>query len=619
VYLTTLSLKNFRCFESLELDNLQKLAIFIGENDAGKTVLLDAIDLLISNSNCSAQDCRRQSDGSQAEKVILQGRFRLEDTDEVPEHFLSGANKDQVILTKVFTEGGTKTFVQGLGYDNSKFDDNEFIGADNQKALLREFGLVPASNEAGRKAQRNELVTKGVLKHIEKDVQLQSFNIISQYLPRIERVAASDYKSAESMIQNTLRSVAASVLDPAEPDEEMIQLLEALAKIKKRIRSRLNEDIKKFKKALFRNHQKLKNVSVSPTIDFTKSVTTTTLRLDLGDGERPLDQFGDGTKRRMWMGLLEWERETAQSNKSESIIRLYDEPDVNLHYEAQKQLFNNINEIVNDDSLKSQCFICTHSVSMVNRAPSTSIRLIQIGKDNNRQIKRIESSDGDDDVIQFFHEIGRNIGLTNTAILYERGFLIVEGETEDSAIPVLYRTLYGRSMTEDGLVIINLHTCSAWKAVTKLLLKNRLEMTHFLLDNDCKEEDSSGYISENDLKEFGCDESFLKNQVTYVGRKEFEDSFPVEAVVSALNDKFPREDGNLWLETEIQILIEDCDKFSKELLNLVRRYCVRNLRSGATKPTIATAVAKECSIENVPAAIKEALDSLRLRVGLTDE
>jgi predicted ATPase len=619
MFLTKINLKNFRCFELLELEDLGKLSIFIGENDAGKTVLLDAIDLLVTNKSCTTEDCRRQADGSMAEEVTIEGVFKTEDGDELPEEFRSGDDKTQLALKKVFTKDGTKTFVIGRGYDNELFDDSNFTGADNQKTLLRTLGKAPAGNETGRKAQREELIEEGLLNYVEKDIKINNINLIAPYLPRVERVAASDYRSAESMIQNTLRAVAATVLNPSEPDDEMIRILDSLSEIKTRIENRLNEEIEKVKNNLCRSHQKLQSISVSPSIDFTRSVTTTTLQLDLGDGERPLDQFGDGTKRRMWMGLLEWERETAQNNVLGSVIRLYDEPDVNLHYEAQAQLFNNVNEIVSNPALKTQCLICTYSVSMVNRAPSTSIRLLQIENNNERKVRRIESSDDDEDVIQFFHEIGRNIGLTNTAILYERGFLIVEGETEDNVLPILYRTLYGRSMTEDGLVIINLHTCSAWKAATKLLLKNRMKMTHFLLDSDCKEEDSSGHISEDDLIAFGCSADFLTNQVTYIGRKEFEDSFPVEVIVAALNEKFPREDGNLWNTAEIQILIEDEGKFSQELLHIVRRRSIKTLRSGATKPTIAVAIARKCAVADIPDEIKQALEALRQHSGIVNE
>ena len=46
--LRTVSLKNFRCFESLEVELHPRLTVFVGENGGGKTAILDAIAIALS-------------------------------------------------------------------------------------------------------------------------------------------------------------------------------------------------------------------------------------------------------------------------------------------------------------------------------------------------------------------------------------------------------------------------------------------------------------------------------------------------------------------------------------------------------------------------------------------
>lgn len=611
--LKRLSLTNFRCFEKFELDQIERLAIFIGENDIGKTVILDAIELLASNKTCSPYDFHKSGNGTQANEARIEGIFHLEDHDDLPNEYRSGAGQNQLKLKKSFTNSGVEIFVLGQGFDDAEFDD--FSGAEKQKSLLLRYGLKPESNEARRKEQRDELLKSGKLQLVEKEKKLPNFNVIISHLPRIERFSASDYRSPNDLIQSRLRTIAMNVLKGFESKEETKHLFGALKEIEGIVESQLNEEIEKVKDTLSRQHDRLNNVSVVPSFDFTKSVGASDLQIDLGEGSRPLEQFGDGTKRRMWMGLLEWEREALQNNVSGSVIRLYDEPDVNLHYEAQRKLFKNVQESVSAPALRTQCFVCTHSVTLVDRAPSSAINLIHYNGDSSRHIRRIKLADNDGEIISFFNEIGRAIGLTNTAILYERGFLVVEGETENDSLPILYRTLYGCSMAEDGIVLINLHTCSAWKAAVEFLLKNRMDLTQFLLDTDCNSPDSFANLSPEAFMEFGCDDNFLTDHVTFVGDREFEDSFAADLIVLALNEAFPREDGRLWTAAEIQTLKKSSQKFSEDLQKLILKETVRHRKSSARKPDIAVAIASRCDENAIPLEIKKAFESLRFRAG----
>jgi putative ATP-dependent endonuclease of the OLD family len=434
-------------------------------------------------------------------------------------------------------------------------------------------------------------------------------------MPRLERVSSADFQNPDAMIQQTLRAVAATVVAPVNPDTGEANEVDALVNLRHQIQERLNEEIDKVKATLQRIHPRIRDVRVSPTVDFTRSVTTTNLLLDTGDGDRLIDAFGEGTKKRLWMGLLEWERQARGRGVSGNVIRLYDEPDVHLHYEAQRELFQNISDLASDSSLRTQCFVCTHSVTLVDRAPSRSINLIRVAQDNSRTIASIRSG-GDPELARFFSDVGRAVGLSNTVLLYERGFLLVEGESEAEAIPILYRNLYGRSLVEDGLVLVNLHTCSAWKSVLQVLLANRLDMTHILLDSDCRSPESSGYMTVESLTALNCSADFLSEQVTYIGTKEYEDAFSNDVIARALNDQFPLPDG-AWDGEAVQEVRANTTKFSDELVQKVRRTCIPQYRSNVRKPSVAAAVAKQCTTPaDVPNEILNALTRLRARAGI---
>jgi hypothetical protein len=119
-------------------------------------------------------------------------------------------------------------------------------------------------------------------------------------------------------------------------------------------------------------------------------------------------------------------------------------------------------------------------------------------------------------------------------------------------------------MSEDGVVLINLQSNGAWKNFLKLLNKNKQHSTLLFLDNDTQYTTSSATVTKEKLSEIGFSESFLANNIVFTGAKEFEDTFPIDILVRTLNTKFPKQNGNPWVNGNILSLI-NADKFSKDL------------------------------------------------------
>lgn len=619
MYLTRLGLTNFRCFERVEFDSLDRLAVLVGENDSGKTVILDAISVLVGAVVCGDEHFRRTPDGIQAAEIVVEGTFRLEAHDAVPDEFCIGPSLGELRLRRRFTAGVAEVYAWVRGFDDAEYDD--FDGADRQKELLKRAGVVPAGKETDRRAQLAALIESGTLcRTTPREVKLASFAVLASSMPRIERIASNEYRSPDAMIQRTLQAAAASVMNPVDLETGKPKERRALTAMRAGIIKRLNAEIAQAKDVLQRVHPQLKSLQVEPNIDFTRAVTTTTLTVDIGDGERLLSAFGEGTKKRMWMGLMEWERRVAKGNVAGSIIRLYDEPDVNLHYNAQRQLFATIAGLARDATLRTQCFVCTHAVTLIDRAPCEAVNLIQMDLDGTRRIVRIGAGAGGD-VMAFFNDVGRAVGLTNTVLLYERGFLLVEGDSEEVSLPILYRMLFSRSLAEDGIVLVNLHSCGAWQSIMEVMLRNRVSLTHLLLDADCRAPTSAVRISAHKLKELGFSTEFLDEQVSFIGNKEYEDAFADPTIAEALDAEFAREDGRSWA-TYVTALKAQAQgrKFSAELQDAVRLGCTPRRKSEATKPSIAAAVARCCRCANdVPRPVLDTFARIRLRAGVVSD
>ena len=213
MFLTDLVLTNYKCYNHFELHGLDRLAVFIGENDAGKTVLLHAIKLLVSAASCPREDFHRGPDGGQAHECVVEGRFQLEEHDTLPESYRSCPGKGELFLRKKFSfdGGGTVISVTGAGFRDERFDN--FNGADNQKLLLRDLGEEPGRNEAERRAQMARLIESGKIEIVEREVVLSSVSPLAPHMPRVQRITSTEYKTPDTMITQTLRHVVSSVIN----------------------------------------------------------------------------------------------------------------------------------------------------------------------------------------------------------------------------------------------------------------------------------------------------------------------------------------------------------------------------------------------------------------------
>lgn len=308
------------------------------------------------------------------------------------------------------------------------------------------------------------------------------------------------------------------------------------------------------------------------------------------------------------MATLDWDQQILfeRDESARAIIRGYDEPDTNLHYEAQRRMYNTIADIAQQDSSRVQAIICTHSLTMIDRAPAACINLLRLSESGDTDVEILET-DNDPEVEDFLHLLASELGITNTMMFYERCYIIVEGATEENSLPVLYRRVYGRSMIDDGIRLINIEGKGGRRGLLKLFGKNRQEITLSLLDPD------DDLVSE--LEYAGFSEENMEKNVIYVGDKEYEDAFSNEDLCACLSEVWPRVDGRSWTNEDLQPLREDDKKFSSALLELI--YVNTNTGPECKKPVLGVELAKRCLLERIPDPIKRLFERSREISGAT--
>ena len=115
----------------------------------------------------------------------------------------------------------------------------------------------------------------------------------------------------------------------------------------------------------------------------------------------------------MLMGIIKWDREVSleqakSGEKLPDIIRGYDEPDTNLHYEAQRHMFQAISDVVKTENSQVQAILCTRSLAMIDRAPAQDIRLLTISSKGYTTLTQLQIHQ-DPEIEHFLRHLARGL------------------------------------------------------------------------------------------------------------------------------------------------------------------------------------------------------------------
>ena len=591
--LESIKLVNFRCFRDSGIIPIHKFSIFIGENDCGKSSLLEAIRLVLQNQTPGI-DAFHKINETESVMISIELSFILNAHEKNvihKQHYFGNIFKikknytresDKSISQKIFVEG---TFFIDVGLNN--IDE---LKRDPLIELCKKYSLTQGTVDDMKK-QLHEYVDKNISTISSKKDWIEiKWQVISDVLPVFEYYNSNSFDNPTKIIENTLKSIYRKNF--YDVDGNGLESLKTSLEIqRKMIETELNDEIgNKLLGKIQSINKKVKGVEGDFIIDFAAGFHLNTILIDFGTGLNPIGGVGDGSKTRLFLAISEWDKEIRAQGYYKNVIRAYDEPDASLHYNAQKEMYYLLEGIAKQKNGTIQVLICTHSISMIDRAPPTIINQI-IQKDGCSTVSYLLGTE-DEEIKNYLDGISGLSGISNSSLFFERCFLIVEGETEEASLPLFYYKMTGKKMVEDGIVIVNIRSNACWDTFLKLLSKNKEKATILFLDSDIQ--DTNKKLNLKNIQYTGFNAQFILDKVIFAGIKEFEDEFPNDLTTMCLNSKWPKNDGTKWDESEIASMKEE-KKYSAVLTRRVRD-CSKN---DFSKPKFMMAMAETMTTDQM--------------------
>ena len=427
ILLKQIRVHGFRGLDNIEID-FEPTSVLVGTNNAGKTTLLKALQLALSNS------------------------FQITDDDFF---FSDVINRNKIIVDLLFIS------VDGDGIQIAEFEDNwatvfteNRINFDSNGNQILAFRTIIEENLIRKTFTKKQFVIDewvGFQNDDEYWYQKDYTNSLSFYFDEIpffyldaNRDILEDLKSKTSFLGRILSSI-----DYNDGDKELIEEL-----IKE-----LNKETIDRSDVLVNLHGILEELDTAMdnpnnTVDitpFTKKLRDLNKGIKINYSQFSMEYHGMGT--RSWSSLLILKAFILQNMKlaHESQVAYYpiiaiEEPESHLHPNAQKKLYSQINNIV------GQKIIATHSSYIAGSAKLKEIRSI-VKNSASTLIGKINETDLSPEEIRKIH---RQVINTRGELYFSKVIILCEGETEEQALPLLLKKHFNKSTIELGIDIVGI-------------------------------------------------------------------------------------------------------------------------------------------------------------------
>ena len=453
--LKRLYLENFRSYKDLISVDFENITTFIGKNDAGKSTILEALEIFFNNDIVKID----RSDAnvfSNSKKVTIACDFT-----ELPNELVldSGENtslKEEYLLIDEDTMRIKKT------YDCSKSKPSEDIyivanhpTADGFENLLslkeKELQKMVKERQLNCSKKGNPTMRKALwesaddLKISEVEISLTKskedvkdiWSKIESHLPTYA-LFQSDRSSSDSdgEVQNPMKVAI---------QEAISEVQEEIQEIQEKVREKATEIANQTHEALQAIDPSLANeltpTFATPAVSKWNSLFSIAMDTDAGIS---LNKRGSGVRRMILVGFFkaEAERKAKKSNKKD-IIYAIEEPETAQHPNNQKILINSFLEL--SETPHCQIILTTHSPGLAQELPTDSIRFVNKDEESNALVQN-----GTEAVIA---EVVKTLGILPNPEQNIKLVIYVEGPTD-----VIALKCFSRCLREKYPDVINLST-----------------------------------------------------------------------------------------------------------------------------------------------------------------
>lgn len=457
--ITSLRIRNFKSIRDMYIKDIENALILVGQNNTGKTAVLDAIRAVGGSYRILPEDFRENFPNVEVSVSL-----------EIREEDLLSFQKRGIVSRYRRMEAWREDFRKKL----PSYDENGILTFD---FTVNKEGNVRYNDGV----QKNNRYIKEVFPQIyymdtDRDLdQLQGDLLMLQEDELLKRMRSGCCIFDRAKMCNHCFACI-GLINQKKPDEldafETAKLLDY-----KLYQLNLNEFAEKVNEN-FRKNGGQEEIIYSMNRDVERMLLVTTeIRSRERTGARPITQMGKGMRSVYMLSLLET---YAEGEDGAPGIVMVEDPEIFLHPRLQKVS----GEILYRLSRKNQVIFSTHSPNLLFNFNSRQIRQTVLDETGCSAVR--ETTD--------ISTILDDLGYTANDLLNVNFVFIVEGKQDKSRLPLLIKKYYSETYDEKGnlsrIAIITTNSCTNIKTYANLKYMNQIYLKdQFLMIRDGDGED----------------------------------------------------------------------------------------------------------------------------------
>lgn len=445
MYISKLALTNYRGVKERREINLSRFSSIVGKNDAGKTIVLNAIASFLDVKSFAITATDFNILGSPIE---MEFNFKSGDIVELLSSKLKSKVKkveglDEFIKDFIFDESIVYKRTanrDGKSWSTEEILINDFVREDLQGLYLKsdeEISVIIEANAIqipvegkGRNSKAEKI--KHIKLHFAQEVRANFWIVddmkIASLFPDVEMFKADYGLEADTKFKT------ASV---AEIEEYFTREQARFEDFQKEINLEMQKEAAILKSYMQEYASNLQDIDITPNVVWKDAIKSVDVSFQFNGDEKfiPMTHKGTGYRRLFMVARF---RYLAEKSKGNNIIYLIEEPETFLHPTAQQDLLSALKEL----SEENQVITTTHSPVF---AGATNVKgVVLCTKEGQSNYENVTEGNEQDFLFKIIDELGIKPSF-NLRDHFDK-ILFVEGQDDSTFYKIISSTLLGMDL-----------------------------------------------------------------------------------------------------------------------------------------------------------------------------